>query len=202
MKTQPRYSPAELTRQHIEGGRSSFQQTLQKDADFYKKKYEALVKKVDLVPEITIERGKTVMPPLAELLTLYEISQPEIILTESDRRRKPIVCTSWFIAGSADFGCYKGGNSVDGDIEVVVDQDDRLRPYRGDPKFTFRLKDPAFLTDDEKKEYHALCTCIYQGDKLISKADTPSSLLWMLRNKVDAFGLIAAGMAEPITQQV
>jgi hypothetical protein len=206
-RTQERYSPVELTRQHIEAGRSSHERDLQKEVEFYKKRHDKLVTKLATIKVIRDDPKQKLVPSVIEMLMLYlsaDRNKPAVRLTWKDG--EVINCTDWSCTPNMFFS-FDGSNDYkgegNGDIEVNIDPE--CPPVNGkrfdntDPKFTLILKDLAYLSEKEKAEYYALCKIIYVNNAMITKVDdAPSSILWMLRNKVDAFDLIQNGLAERV----
>lgn len=86
------------------------------------------------------------------------------------------------------------GTNADIEIDFVKDKHIKIQLF---------LIDPTELTDTQQNEYKVLCHNNYFKEQDITwETDTPESLLWLFKNKIDAFDLIYRGLAIKIPQEV
>lgn len=104
----------------------------------------------------------------------------------------------YWVETISDHGFILGSN-IDDKAELYRNLEfelDWLDEYPCKVKFQPYLTHPTDLTPAQLKEYKALCHKNYFKEQNVEwESDTPESLAWLFKNKIDAFNLIESGQA-------
>lgn len=136
---------------------------------------------------MTPERGLSNVP-LLDVLHLYLGCRVRATWENGDVAEFILeTMNTWYFTFGEDLTA--GPEIKNKDIEIDLKNDKHV-------KVQLFLTNPLHLTPQQKAEYKSLChkNNFHQGN-MVWETDTPESILWLLKNQVDAFDLIARGLA-------